>query len=121
MNEKRESTTNGQEEQPVSAPQGNSLGIYVFGDRATDEILIPARELPSGKTASGAHDGQTRYKAEKYTADCGTDLLENLVLAYDGKNPVKHEKPKEGWTVETVSEWKRVPDKDKRQPEHLYL
>lgn len=121
MNEKRESTTNGQEEQPVSAPQGNSLGIYVFGDRATDEILIPARELPSGKTASGAHDGQTRYKAEKYTAACGTDLLENLVLAYDGKNPKEHEESKEGWAVETVSEWKRVPDEDEAKPEHLYL
>lgn len=121
MGEQNQQVTTGQEDQLVSAPQENSLGIYVFGDRATDEILIPARELPSGKTASGAHDGQTRYKAEKYTADCGTDLLENLVLAYDGKNPKKHEEPEKGWAVETVSEWKRVPDEDKTKPEHLYL
>lgn len=120
MGDQEEKVTTGQERQPVSAPQGNSLEIYVFGDRARDEILIPARELPSGKTASGAHDSQTRYKAEKYTAACGTDLLRNLVLAYCGDDIVEAS-PEGGWAVETVSEWKRVPDKKKTEPEHLYL
>lgn len=126
MGDQEEKVTTGQGEQPVSGPQENSLGIYVFGDRARDEILIPAREPSSGKTASGAHDGQFGYRAEKYTAACGVDLLQQIVNSpnedqKDNSEDDSKNNSKKKWAVETVSEWKLKKDEKKPDQKRLYL